>query len=104
MIDAWQILRDAGLPIAAKKSGRIPTRAAIADAVNAIVEERPGGREGEALCAFLLAWRHEWPRAFAEAFGERAEALADWARSGLSDANRYLKLRRLAIANLADVL
>jgi sugar/nucleoside kinase (ribokinase family) len=61
-------------------------------------------REREALAAFLAGWAKEWPRAFAGAFGNRVERVAAWVTSSVGDEDRYLKLRRIAIENLTEVL
>jgi len=58
----------------------------------------------EAVGAFLLAWAHEWPGSFQASFGARGRDVGTWAREHTPDAGRYLKLRRMAIANLASVL
>jgi hypothetical protein len=61
-------------------------------------------REREALAAFVLAWADEWPHTFARSFGNHARELARWAEGVASDANRRIKLRRIAIENLSTVL
>ena len=76
----------------------------LATATSAAVAERPSGREAEALAAFVFAWHHHWPRVFADAFGDAASGLLAWAGQQFSDDNRYVKLRRIAIENLAHVL
>lgn len=58
----------------------------------------------EALGAYLLAWLHEWPVAFSEAFGTSTSEVIAWSQRHTPDRNRYLKLRRMAIANLAGIL
>lgn len=104
MRDAWQTLRDAGLPIAAGHGQGVPDIHGLAAAARAAVASRPSGRDAEALAAFLCGWLHHWPQAFATAFGPDAPRLSGWADQQLTNAGRYLKLRRLAIANLAQVL
>jgi hypothetical protein len=102
---AWQVLRDAGLPLAAPRSGARPAPEEIGRAVLHVMRAELAPRDADALAAFVLAWRHEWPASFAVTFGERQGPLvAAWAQRQLTDDNRYLKLRRIAIANLADLL
>jgi hypothetical protein len=76
----------------------------IADALREVMQAPPAGREAEALAAFILAWRAEFPTSFAQALGDDAAAMLAWAQRQFSDDNRYLKLRRIAIAHLATVL
>jgi hypothetical protein len=61
-------------------------------------------REAEALGAFLLAWRQAWPSSFAATFGAAGASIEAWARRQLTDDDRYLKLRRIAISNLSTLL
>jgi len=101
MADPWQILRDAGLPVASARTDRVPSVTELAAAVREAIAGAPIGRDAEALAAFVLAWSQHWPSSFA-AVGD--DAILDWAHRNCSDADRYLKLRRLALANLATVL
>lgn len=100
--DAWQILRDAGLPMAGARHAPPRAPEVIATAVREAIASVPHGRDAEALAAFVLAWRGHWPTSFASALGE-GEIVA-WAEQHRIDPGRFLKLRRLAIANLATVL
>ncbi len=75
----------------------------LAAATRAAVAEEPQGRDSEALAAFVFAWHHHWPEVFQAAFGDARAGLA-WAGQQFSDDGRYLKLRRIAIENLAHVL
>lgn len=104
MASPWQILRDGGLPLAIERTGDVPTASELASAAQAVLHEHSTGRHSEALAAFLFAWRHHWPRVFEAAFGEQASGLLAWAGRQFSDDNRYIKLRRIAIENLARVL
>jgi len=61
-------------------------------------------REREALAAWLFAWHHGWPSSFARSFGDEAASVEGWAARQFTDDNRYLKLRRIAMANLSSVL
>ena len=104
MRSPWQILRDGGLPLAIDRTGASTTVDELATAARAAVAEHPSGREAEALAAFVFACHHHWPRVFADAFGDAGSALLAWAGRQFSDDNRYVKLRRIAIENLAHVL
>ena len=77
----------------------------LADAVRTLVSvDAPTPREREALGALLLAWRDHWASAFAASFGTDAPRLAEWAEAATPDANRRIKLRRIALEGLATVL
>jgi hypothetical protein len=104
MRSPWQILRDGGLPLAIEGTGSPATAAELAGATRAAVAERPSGRDSEALAAFVFAWHHHWPAVFQAAFGDDGAGLLAWAGQQFSDDGRYLKLRRIAIENLAHVL
>jgi hypothetical protein len=101
---AWQILRDAGVPLASSRGSARPTPAEIRAAVSAVIAAAVGPCEGEALGAFLLAWRQAWPSSFAETFASAGPSVEAWARRQLPDEDRYLKLRRIAIANRSTLL
>lgn len=103
MVDAWQILRDGGLPVAASRS-KAPTGAELAAAMRATVAATPSGRDAEALAAFVLAWRDHWPTRYARELGLDADPIVRWAEGAIVDRGRHLKLRRIAIENLATVL
>ena len=106
MESAWQILIRGGVPLAGEREGPLVSAVALGEAVRAVLASPtpPAGREREALAAFLLAWQKEWPTTFASIFGDEAGDLVAWARSSIPDPNRYLKLRRIAVANLAELL
>lgn len=104
MSDAWQILRDGGLPLAIAGSGMARTPEELARATRAAIATRPTGREAEALAAFVFAWHHHWPESFAAELGDGAAAAIEWAARNALDDGRYLKLRRIAIENLAQIL
>jgi hypothetical protein len=76
----------------------------LALAARAVIETEPTGREAEALAAWLFAWQHHWPQSFAATLGDAAARIVDWAARHTVDANRYLKLRRIALENLARLL
>ena len=104
---AWRILHRAGLPLAGERTGAAPGALEMAACVQECITElgtRGRPREREALAAFVLAWRDQWPRTFARAFDADAATTLRWAELAATDANRRIKLRRIAIENLASVL
>ena len=105
MFDPWATLRDGGLPLGAPDPSRLaPTVDEMSLAVHAVIMMQPTGRPRDALCAFVLAWRRQWPRTFARAFGSSAASVIAWARAAVTDPNRHIKLSRIAISHLARVL
>lgn len=60
--------------------------------------------ERECLAAWLGAFRRHWPDQFAAMLGPLGEALLVRCVSSDLDLNRYLKLRRIAIANLSRLI
>jgi hypothetical protein len=103
--DHWQTLRDGGLPLGAPDPSRpTPSVDEMSRAVHALIATAPTGRRRDALCAFVLAWKRQWPRTFTRAFGTTAPSLIAWADAAVTDPNRYLKLSRIAMAHLAGVL
>jgi hypothetical protein len=104
MSDAWQILRDGGLPLALPVSGAARSPGDLAAATREAITQRPVGRQAEALAAFVFAWHQHWPESFERALGGDAGPVVDWASRHAVDEDRYLKLRRIAIENLARIL
>jgi hypothetical protein len=104
MEDAWQILRDSGLPLALPSSGVVRSLEELASATQAAIAQRPTGRDAEALAAFVFAWHHHWPASFERGLGADASSVVDWAARNAIDEGRYLKLRRIALENLAQIL
>ena len=102
--DPWQILRAGGVPLALPASDRRVEAKDLAAATRAVIEAQPTGRDAEALAAWLFAWQHHWPQSFAAALADDATAVVEWAGRHIVDANRYLKLRRIALENLAQLL
>jgi hypothetical protein len=109
MSPAWEVLRAAGVPSGAIRAvptdgfdaGRLPAAlSALCDADFVELDDT----ERECLFAWLRAFQHHWPERF-EALLPRvgSRALNDL-KDSRSDANRYLKLRRIAIENLAGSL
>jgi hypothetical protein len=58
----------------------------------------------EPLLAWLRAVLRHWPSRSAELVGPAGERLRVWLEAQPLDVGRYLKLRRIAIANLATWL
>ena len=95
---------DAGLPDGAiRPPPKGPFDAArVREAVREVAS-RPG-IDVAPLLAWLRAWQHHWGSHFRATFGDEGEGIVQRLRARLDDENRYLKLRRIAIENLAAVL
>lgn len=105
MDDAWRTLHRAGLPLAGRRHGPPPPPEEMARCVRELVRNSSGaGREREALAAFVLAWADHWPSSFRRHFPDDGSRLVAWAEAIADDADRRIKLRRIAIENLASVL
>ncbi|MBE7447526.1 MAG: hypothetical protein HS111_01135 [Kofleriaceae bacterium] len=106
MSSPWQILRAGGLPLVTEAAPGRPSAAELARAARAVIALAPVGRDAEALVAFLAAWRHHWPASYRAAFAaDPGPGEVDaWVAAQAVDADRYLKLRRIAIAHLATIL
>lgn len=105
MESAWRTLHRAGLPLAGERSGEVPDAGEMARCVRALVRSESGtAREREALAAFILAWADQWPRTFARVFVGDSRELVRWAEATATDDDRRIKLRRIAMENLAGVL
>ncbi|MHC4972908.1 MAG: hypothetical protein ACYTG3_11305 [Planctomycetota bacterium] len=107
MPDAWKMLMDLGLPDGAARPP--PRRGFDPDAVRAAVRELVRSpslprTKVAPLLAWLRAWRHHWPTRFADVLGDESRAFLAELQGQLDDENRYLKLRRIAIANLSHIL
>ncbi|MDQ3034250.1 MAG: hypothetical protein M3Y87_17715 [Myxococcota bacterium] len=102
---AWQTLHRAGLPLAGERTGPAPDAIEMARCVRELVGNESGtAREREALAAFVLAWADQLPRTFARVFDGDAAQLVRWAESIATDADRRIKLRRIAMESLATIL
>jgi len=105
VLDPWQILRRAGLPLGMPDpTDTAPEIADLAAAVRAAVASHPTGRPRDALTAFVLAWWRQWPRTFARTFGDDAPSIVEWADAAVTDRGSYIKLSRIATAHLANIL
>lgn len=103
---AWEILEASGLPMGAlRRTDRVPESRAIREALRSLLDgPEPEGPRSEALCGFLSAWQSHWPQEFRAHCEPYGTALLERLASSAVDRGRYLKLRRIAIANLARVL
>lgn len=108
MRDAWEILAASGVPVGAIRP--VPRHALDAaplrDAL-AMLTKRPDmltERESNPLFAWLRGFQHHWPARFGGILGDAGAAALAALGTQPIDPNRYLKLRRIAIENLAHVL
>ena len=101
MTDAWRQLERAGVPMGATgHAHREPVVVAtLIDPLRKVLAGplAPGARD--ALAAWLGALRSHWPTAYAGLMAEVATPSFDDV-----EPNRFLKLRRIALANLAGRL
>jgi hypothetical protein len=103
--DPLKTLRDHGLPSGAiRPAPRAFDDRAARDAILALLASDVSEQgDREALVAWLSGFRHHWPQRFSDVFGQDGEvALQRWA-AGI-DVNHYLKLRRIAVENLAQAI
>jgi hypothetical protein len=106
MEGAWETLRRAGVPdgpLRPLASGPVDWDAVAAAVAEVVAEGVTQAAARDALVAWLGALRSHWPsRAgalLARVPTEGVEALA----AGSPDPNRYLKLRRIALAHLSRI-
>lgn len=102
--DPWQLLRAGGVPLAIPTAHTRVQADELAAAMRAAIAMQPIGRDAEALAAWIFAWQQHWPRSFAANLGGDAAVVTEWAAQHTTDANRYVKLRRIALENLAQQL
>jgi hypothetical protein len=98
---AQSVFRAYGLPDASVAPAVGATRAHLRAAVVDVLGGSLSDRDSELLAAWLSAFSHHWPRAFARVLGEEGAALCE--RCTAKDANRHLKLRRIAVENLSHL-
>jgi hypothetical protein len=104
----WSVLEEAGVPEGPLRA--TPTTPFASERVRealsrvAMSLDSLEARRAEALRAWLCAFRHHWPSAFDAMLGPEAESLERRLLPLAADPGRHLKLRRIAIANLAGVL
>jgi len=95
-----------GLPQGAIHSSldlRLNSPDALRKAVSALGAISLDPTQTDVLAAWLSAFKHHWPAAFAQVLGECGESSLQMLLPKVAP-NRYLKLRRIAIANLAKLL
>lgn len=103
---SWEALEKAGLPYGAPAvSGKVSSLSALAGAVIDVLGQvgNLDYRQRIGTLAWLRAWASDYPTSFHAAFGGRGDELLRRAASGLEGDGQYLKLRRIARANLARV-
>jgi len=103
---AWETLERFGLPdgpVRPVPRGPFDDRA-VAEAVARLEVPRLAQRERELLLAWLAAFEHHWPERFRRCLGELGPSLLERLRASEHDPNRFLKLRRISIENLAALL
>ena len=103
---AWQVLMPFGLPDGPARpapTGPLDERAVV-DAVACLDGMQLSTHEREVLLAWLAAFEHHWGDRYRRSFGDLGISLLARLRGGEYDINRFLKLRRIAIENLAAVL
>lgn len=104
MHDAWQILRDGGVPLAAPRRRFATQPGVLADSAREVIEGSMVEREAEALAAWLLAWRDHFPTSFHQCFDCDESSIVAWATGHATNPDRFIKLRRIAIENLSTIL
>ena len=104
MTAPWQLLRDGGVPLAIEGTGARPEASVLAQSARAAIALAPQGRDAESLGAWIVAWRDHWPTSFKACFAHDTDAVSEWAERNTPDAGRRVKLRRIAIENLATIL
>ena len=76
---------------------------AIRLAVGSLAASNLDPTDIDVLAAWLSGFSHHWPSAFAEVLGEVGDSSLRTLMPKV-EPNRFLKLRRIAIANLAKLL
>ncbi len=100
-----EILMHAGAPVGAPRPPptALPDERSLRSAMFAAAASLPG-EELLPYAAWLGAWHDHWPTRFGEVFGEEGVALYARLRASVQSGDRYVKLRRIAIENLANLL
>jgi hypothetical protein len=103
--EAWKILAAAGLPDGPPrpKPGRLDF-AAVRCALSGLDIALLDAVQRVTLLAWLEGWRHHWPSSFQRELGAAGDRLRRALTQRAFDANRYLKLRRIAVENLSAAL
>ncbi|MEM6788192.1 MAG: hypothetical protein AAF928_07770 [Myxococcota bacterium] len=101
---SWRTLEALGVPLGPPRPPPKAFDATLARrAFEAVAASTASPTEREALAAWLAAIAHHWPSRFLEVAGPEGHRRLRALRVGLDD-GRVVKLRRIAIANLAGVL
>lgn len=103
MRDARETLMAAGVPLGGPRAASvvIGDGRELEAALDA-AEARLDADERVAVAAWLAAFAHHWPARFEAVFGPAGHVRLAASRRAVIDRNRYLKLRRIAIENLAS--
>lgn len=108
MEEDWTILRDAGVPYGAfGPEGLVPfDDDLVREAVSGIASDRASlaDPQRDALLAWLRGFRQHFPDRFAACLGSEGDSLIEALEQSPIDPNRYLKLRRIAVANLSRLI
>jgi hypothetical protein len=102
----WKLLIQLGLPKGAahRVEGDIFSKARESrNAVHSLSNARLASADIDVLAAWLSAFKHHFPSAFSEVLGSVGEDCLSQLRPNV-DPDRYLKLRRIALSNLASLL
>lgn len=107
MREGWKVLLDAGVPFGAIRPA--PTRlpeAAVRAAARQLLQsvETLSRRERDALYAWLRGFQRQWPKGFKRVLGHDGKRLLAKLEADPPEPNRYLKLKRIAVENLAGVV
>lgn len=99
------ILERAGVPLGAVRvpACALPKQQALRDALTR-ASLNPEAFPPEALLAWLRAFEHHFAPSFERVMGETGRRLIARLDTPQIDRNRYVKLRRIAIENLAHAL
>jgi len=109
MSTEWDMLCAWGVPegaVRARPAGEFPG-ARLAEALamlGATSFASLDQTQRECLLAWLQAFRHHWPERYAATLGDGGAAAVRALEASPFDPDRYLKLRRIAIENLAATL
>ena len=108
MDEAWKILVDAGVPDGAPRRlselrlHDVELRDALRIAMAGYASLGP--RQQETLSAWVCGFRSHWPSRFANILGAEGESAYAQLEAALLDEGRHVKLRRIAIENLAAIV
>jgi len=105
---AWKILTDAGVPEGAPRALAAVTfdDARVREALARVARELDAldGRQRDALASWLCGFGDHWPARFAATLGDEGRNLLARLEEAPLDEGRHVKLRRIAIENLATRL